>query len=407
MPMKIVLSTRGSRGDVHPIIEIASALRRAGHDAVICVPRTFEHLARTRKLDYSLYSEDSGQVMQKLGSGMKAIQTALDWFSGSIDEQFEFMLQATENAGALATSVNEVASPTVAEYRKIPHYRIAYTPVLPGYQPPPLIPWQSLPGIANKGFWHMINGFTGLLIRKYINKKRHDLGLKSMPGTGEYFTARSHTILAINPTLAPPCPSWHDNYNFSYTGYCHGSVEGDPGPELIRFLEQGSAPVYIGFGSVIVKNPDEFTSLILEAATLARCRLVLGTGWTGLGGRPLPDHIFAVGDVNHAALFPLCAGVAHHGGSGTTHTAARAGVPQFIMPQIADQFYWGHRIRRLGLGPAPAAPDKITVKLLGRVFMDLINNPDYADNAKALGENMRHENGIRKTVEIIISSGTV
>ena len=78
MTMKIVLSTRGSRGDVHPIIEIASALRRAGHDAVICVPRTFEHLARTRKLDYSLYSEDSGQVMQKLGSGMKAIQTALD-----------------------------------------------------------------------------------------------------------------------------------------------------------------------------------------------------------------------------------------------------------------------------------------------------------------------------------------
>src|SRR5208337_1191523 len=158
--MNIVLTSRGSRGDVHPIIEIASALHLEGHRTKICVPKSFEQTAKNRGIDYSLYSEDSGQMMHGLGSGFKAIQTALDWFSSSISEQFEFMLGATEHADLLVTSVNEVAAPTVAEYRKIPHFRVGYTPVLPGYQPPPLIPWQSLPGLINLGFWHVINGFT-------------------------------------------------------------------------------------------------------------------------------------------------------------------------------------------------------------------------------------------------------
>jgi UDP:flavonoid glycosyltransferase YjiC (YdhE family) len=71
------------------------------------------------------------------------------------------------------------------------------------------------------------------------------------------------------------------------------------------------------------------------------------------------------------------------------------------MPQIADQYYWGHRTHRLGLGPAPVAPDKVTVRLLRKVLTGLCDNPHYSGSAKSLGETMRHENGIRKAVEII------
>ena len=399
--MNIVMTSRGSRGDVHPIIEIASALKREGHRIVLCVPKSFENKLKDSNDEYSLYSEDSGQMMHGLGSGLKAIQTALDWFASSINEQFEFMLKETKHADVLVTSVNEVAAPSVAEYRNIPHFRIGYTPVLPGYQPPPLIPWQGLPGFANMSLWHIINAGTGLFIKKHLNIKRMELGLEPMPGTGKYFTSRSHTILSINSTLAPPCPSWVKKYSYSYTGYCYGDIDGSLEPELVRFLEQGPPPVYVGFGSVIVKNPVEFTRIILEAAGLAGCRVVIGAGWTGLGGRILPDYVQAVGDTNHATLFPLCAGIAHHGGCGTTHTAARAGVPQFIMPQIADQYYWGHRTHRLGLGPAPLAPGKVTPRILSRIFTELCSNPHYASKARALGREMRFENGIPAAVSII------
>jgi sterol 3beta-glucosyltransferase len=403
--MKAVLSSRGSRGDVHPIIEIAGALKRDGYRVSLCIPRIFGPYARRLGLDPHYYSEDSEQVMQELGSGLRAIRTALDWFSRAIDEQIEFLMRETADADLLVTSINEVAVPTVAEYRGIPHFRIAYTPVLPGYVPPPLIPWQRLPGFANRGMWSAINGFTGLLIGRCLNPRRVELGLEpiAMGGINKYFTGRSHTIMTINRILAPPCSTWFDSYDYSYTGYCYGDIAGGLWPDLVRFLEDGPPPVYIGFGSVNVKDSDSFTGTILEAVRRAGCRAVLGTGWTGLGRAALPPDVFPVGDTNHASLFPFCAGIAHHGGSGTIHTAARAGVPQFIMPQIADQFYWGHRIHSLGLGPQPVPPGRITAARLSEAFVHLTSKRRYTRNARMLGESMKDENGVTGVVEIISS----
>src|SRR5690606_18265272 len=57
-------------------------------------------------------------------------------------------------------------------------------------------------------------------------------------------------------------------------------------------------------------------------------------------------------EVNQQALFTRVAAVIHHGGAGTTTAAARAGSPQVIVPQIADQPYWASRVWDLGIGSA-------------------------------------------------------
>jgi len=53
----------------------------------------------------------------------------------------------------------------------------------------------------------------------------------------------------------------------------------------------------------------------------------------------------------------------HHGGAGTTTTAARAGAPQVVVPQIADQPYWAGRVAELGIGAAHDGPDPTTESL--------------------------------------------
>ncbi|MFD6367613.1 nucleotide disphospho-sugar-binding domain-containing protein, partial [Streptomyces roseolus] len=53
---------------------------------------------------------------------------------------------------------------------------------------------------------------------------------------------------------------------------------------------------------------------------------------------------------------PGGAGGAPHGGAGTTTTAARAGVPQVVVPRAGDQPYWADRVTALGLGAARPAP---------------------------------------------------
>jgi vancomycin aglycone glucosyltransferase len=80
--------------------------------------------------------------------------------------------------------------------------------------------------------------------------------------------------------------------------------------------------------------------------------VILARGWAGLGLADSAPDCLAIDDVNHQALFPRVAAVVHHGGAGTTTAAARAGVPQVAVPMFGDQFYWGRRIRDLGIGSA-------------------------------------------------------
>lgn len=398
--MKIVLSSRGSRGDIYPVIEIAAALRAKGHEVSLAIPELFADQARKYGLDPFLYTEDSRKVMKGIGSGLKATKNALNFFSNSINQQMEFMLDASKNADVLLTSVSEIAAPTVAEYRDITFYRLAFAPVLPGNQPPPLFPLQNMPSRLNRMAWTSLSVMAKLILKRFINKKRRKLGLKPVANPNKYFTGRSHALLAINPTLAPPCTTWQNKYRYSYTGYCYGSINGSLDRKLLDFIEGGPPPLYIGFGSVTIKKPEQFTDIVLKAARQTGKRIVLGEGWAGLSTNRYPENVFPVKATHHATLFSKMAGVIHHGGSGTIHTAAKSGVPQFVMPQIIDQYYWGNRIYKLGLGPKPVPPKKITANHLANMFEEL-SNGKYHTPAIELSKSMKLENGISEIVNII------
>jgi UDP:flavonoid glycosyltransferase YjiC (YdhE family) len=401
--MKAVLTSRGSRGDVNPIIEIAGGLKKKGHEASICVPELFEEYALEQDVDVSLYKEDSQEIMQGLGSGLRSVKTGMKFFQNSIDQQFEFMLNATGNADILITTVNELSAPTIAEYRRIPHFRLTFAPILPGNHPPPFSPWQKLPAFLNRVGWKTLNILSGMAIKKFINKKRKELGLKSAPDSNTYHTSRSHTLLSINPELAPPCETWEGKYNYDYVGYCYGQIDGNLNQDLIQFIENGAPPVYVGFGSVHIKDPEKFTEKVVEAVEKTGCRVVLGQGWVGLGNGYLQDDIFCVGDTHHASLFPKMAGIVHHGGSGTTHTSAKAGIPQFILPQFMDQYYWGHRVHEMGMGPKPIIPKRIKSENLVRAFDELTNGM-YRKNTTLLAERMKNEDGVKRSIDIILKN---
>ena len=399
--MKIVLSSRGSRGNVTPVIEIASELKSRGHNVTLCVPDFFDEQARIKGIQPVLYKEDSEQIMKNMGSGWKHAANALYWFSQSINEQFDYMLSETKEADALVTSANELAAPTVAEYRNIPHYRIAGNPVLPGNQPPPLLPLQGLPDFANRIFWKLLNDSAGLFIRRLLDKKRKELHLQPIGSIADYFTQNSRTLLIINKELSPECPSWKSRYRYRYTGYCYRNMNGRLNPEVKSFIQSGEKPVYIGLGSVSIKNPDRFTDIVYKASLKSGTRIILEEGWAGLGNGRRNENILIVRDTPHSLLFPFMSAIIHHGGCGTTHTAARAGIPQLVLPQIADQYYWAHRVSKLGLGPDPFNPNKITADKLTSILIDLKHNKNYRLNADSLAIMMKDEDGSSEAADAI------
>src|SRR5690606_38603984 len=63
-------------------------------------------------------------------------------------------------------------------------------------------------------------------------------------------------------------------------------------------------------------------------------------------------------------LFPRMQAVVHHGGAGTTGAVLRAGVPQVVVPFLADQAFWGSRVAAAGGGRTPIPSRMLTAGAL-------------------------------------------
>jgi UDP:flavonoid glycosyltransferase YjiC (YdhE family) len=174
-----------------------------------------------------------------------------------------------------------------------------------------------------------------------------------------------------------------------------------PPADLIDFLQAGSPPVYVGFGSLSHRNPQETADLVLQALEQANQRAVLLSGWSGMQDLKVPDTTFVIDSIPHAWLFPRVAAVVHHGGAGTTAAGLRAGKPSVIVPFFGDQPFWGRRVAALGVGPAPIPRRKLTVERLARAIHQAVTDEDMCQRASQLGATIRAEDGLAQAAAVV------
>ena len=108
-----------------------------------------------------------------------------------------------------------------------------------------------------------------------------------------------------------------------------------------------------------------------------------------------------IAEAPHDSLFPLVAAAVHHGGAGTTTAAARAGIPQVIVPHVLDQYYWARRVERLGLGPASLPLDAVSVGALAARMTAAVEKRPFADRARELGKRASLRDGIPAAVQYL------
>lgn len=160
--------------------------------------------------------------------------------------------------------------------------------------------------------------------------------------------------------LVPAAREWTGR-DFAITGAWHLPTPPDwqPPVDLVEFLNAGEPPVYVGFGSMSgFPGAETLRDRILEG--LSGHRVLLSSGWAGLTDAVLPDNVHPVGQVPHDWLFPRCSAIVHHCGAGTSHQAARSGVPSMPVPFTADQPFWAARLHRLGIASAPLDPRRLS-----------------------------------------------
>lgn len=353
------------------MLALGVAMKRRGHDVVFASGPNERGAAERAGLSFAPAGPDAQQMVKDLGERVFDPRVFFSTLRRESDRAFDEVHALSADRDVLVSNVVFSAAPSVADLRKIP---CAMTICFPAFaptreMPPVFLDPRTFPKPLHGIAWWFYEKAFDVALGRVLNTKRRSYGLG--PVTGMMTALNSvPMLLAYDEALAPTPADWTFEHHTTGNWVLH-SDEPLPG-ELARFLDAGPPPVYIGFGSMPCRDPEGRTRVLLEAIARAGVRAVIGSGWAGLGeGSKLPEEVICAGSVDHAKLFPRCAAIVHHGGAGTTGTAARAGVPQVIVPHSFDQPYWAERMRLLGVstysvsrnleaGPLAAALEEAT-----------------------------------------------
>lgn len=197
-----------------------------------------------------------------------------------------------------------------------------------------------------------------------------------------------------SPALIPKPKDWGQHISISGFYFLSLASSFVPDPELAAFLAAGPPPVYIGFGSIVVDDPNAMTKLIFDAVKRTGVRALVSKGWGGLGADALgiPDGVYMLGNVPHDWLFKHVSCVVHHGGAGTTAAGVALGRPTVIVPFFGDQPFWGNMIASAGAGPPPIPYKELTGEKLAAAILEALK-PTSLERAQELGEKIRSEKG--------------
>ncbi len=414
--MRITLVGIGSRGDVEPYIALGLGLRAAGHEIRIAAQTGFRHQVERSGLafapiDYDpatlLGSEEGVSWMESGRNPVAFLWRMVAALRPIVLRVAEDVLAATADTDVVVGSTLAVSAYHVAEARQITYVGAFLQPLhMTRAFPAVVFPRDDLGPWGNR-----MSGRVGALalelpFRAQMNQwRRERLGLP--PVRDVDFVARLAreqvpVLYGFSQLLVPKPRDWPASVQPCGYWTLPAERSWEPDPRLAAFLEDGSPPVFVGFGSMRPRDPRRTSAMVVDALRRAGRRGVLAAGWAGL--EATGDDVLVVEEVPHDWLFPRCAAVVHHGGAGTTGAAVRAGVPSFAVPFFADQFFWGVRTARLGVGPEPIPARRLEPARLAAAIRMAVEDPRMRAAAAAAAARLAREDGIRTAVDALTSA---
>src|SRR5579875_453277 len=398
--MKFVLASYGSRGDVEPCVAVGRELLRRGHEVHMAVPP-----------DLVGFAESAGPAAVAFGPDVQPILDAhrdfWTYFFGNfwrigdlirlrreiaapVIERWEeictTLASLADGADMLVSGLNfEQSAANVADYYDIPLATLHIFPVRANGQTLRLVPsW--LGRTAMRLFWWL----SWRLAKNVDDAQRGALGLPKATGPlprrineRGWLEIQAYDEVCF-PELAAEWAKLDGRRPF--VGALTMELPTEADEEVASWIAAGTPPIYFGFGSVPVQSPADTLGMISAACAQLGERALVCAGWSDFRGLPDFEHVKLVNAANLAAVFPACRAVVHHGGTGTTATGLRAGVPTLILATDIDQTVWGSRVKQLKVGTArrfSATTEKTLVADLRRILA-----PDYVSRAREIADRM-------------------
>lgn len=390
----ILLAPYGSRGDVQPVAAIGRELARRGHDVVLCAPPDLAPIAATAGIRFTPVGPPQAHLFDGSQSNLSTFRAAL----GVARQQFDALMPLARDARAIIGSALQFAAPAIVARTAIPYVYVMLSPVY--LRSPGLSPIGAFRGRAGRVLHRALLAVEDARHRRSaawlraLRKSWNQPPIRSL----EHYLTRSGTVLLVSdPVLAPPL---RDDAGVIHTGHVYLDAPGTLPDDVEAFLRAGPAPVFVGFGSMRHRAGQRLANAVLGGVRLAGMRAVVHECVARLATVPTaaaPD-IFVTKDLPHSALFPRTAACVHHGGYGTTIEAARAGIPQIMIPHLGDQFHHAERAAELGIAAAPISLKKVTASAIARA-LEFTRRQTTATAAREFGTALRSREGTARAAD--------
>ena len=422
---RIVLTTFGSLGDLHPYLAVALELQRRGHHPVIATHDIYRGRAEAEGLEFAAVRPQ----FEQFGAVDTIMREAMDARRGSevvlnkmvlpfLRESRDDLLVAARGAELIADHTLTFAAPLVAEALNIPRVSTTLQPfvMFSAYDPPvtPAAPWLSalrwLGPLPWRAFW-ALGRLASRPWFKQLDAMRAEMGLPTRREHPLFDSTSPDLHLALfSRELAPPQPDWP--VNTVQPGFpIHDRGEAGEGlsPALAAFLDRGEPPLVFTLGSSAVFTADGFYLAAAQAARTLGRRAVLLTGLDGLNPVPgIPSVEDAATDAAvvtaayapHSEIMPRACATVHQGGVGTTAQAMLAGRPMLVVPFSHDQPDNAVRCVRLGIART-LKRTQVSAAAFARELSALLADASTVTRAREVAARMRTEPGAAGAADAI------
>jgi rhamnosyltransferase subunit B len=423
-PKRIVLTTYGSLGDLHPYIALALELKRRGHQPVIATSPVYREKVEPLGIGFHPTRPDfpspdeHPELMQELTRRAMDARTGSEFvtrelFASRVRESYEDLLEAVEGADLLVTHPITFAGPLVAAVTGIRWVSSILSPVIffSAYDtliPPNMAGMAGLFSLFPVPLNRLMRAVAKSTIRHWfepVESLRRELGL---PSRGIPIFEGQHSPLMVlamfSKVLSAPRSDWPPNTHV--TGFCfYDKLEASDAPsalqpELEEFLGSGAPPILFTLGSSAVWNADRFYQESIEAVLKLNERAVLLVGHEGNRPASLPESIVAFDYAPYGEIMPRVKLIVHQGGVGTTAQALRAGKPALFVPFSHDQPDNAWRVRQLGIARM-LTRDSYRAARVAKELSALLTDPHVASRAEEIGGIVRSEHGAQRASELI------
>jgi sterol 3beta-glucosyltransferase len=408
--MRLTAVTFGTEGDGRPIAALCCALKDAGHDVTLLAAEGTLSSAHELKVPHATLAGDIRGALQPgiaaVVSGKMSLNATAKALARIANDNVAAWMHGTLGVAAgcdalICAGLAAFAGFSVAEKLAIPVIGAGMFPLTPTAEfPSPFLPPGKTPRWLNRFSHQLAVQVLWRAFRKATNEARG--AVLGLPPRRKPWT--SHAMLyGISPSLLPKPADW-PSYAYICGQWVRPAHKWDPPRSLSEFLAAGDDPIYIGFGSMVGFDRNAVLDSIVAAVNGRRA--LFHPGWSGTQGLQLPNNFFVIDDTPHDWLFPRTSLIIHHGGSGTTHSAARSGIPSIVLPFAGDQAFWAERLQILGVAPDSTSVRRISAASLAQA-MDIAGSTQMRSRAASLGEAMRTEDGLAsavKTIEVLLRS---